>query len=259
MGLLSWRNKGKPAPLQEPTISLPPPSKQARMQKESAWLSSIASRRSNPSETYTLPSSRRRPAAPVVETFRSGTPPAAFADPNLLSPTISHAHSQPDDAASIASKGSKAKKRSRFALKRQKSEGSIKSRAPSLLDENGNVASNYAFVVASPPPTTSERLVTGSSGATTNRRQQPAHTQTLAARLQELSVANEDGLLDDEEYRALREVLFERFAAAPIGQQDADAGISATDEAALIGGSGQLSLHGLGMRSSRYKLLRTNA
>ncbi|KAF9454818.1 hypothetical protein P691DRAFT_655470, partial [Macrolepiota fuliginosa MF-IS2] len=39
-------------------------------------------------------------------------------------------------------------------------------------------------------------------------------TATLAQRLNELSVANADGLLSDDEYRLLRQNLFERFASA---------------------------------------------
>lgn len=41
-----------------------------------------------------------------------------------------------------------------------------------------------------------------------------AVTTTLAQRLNELAVANEDGLLNDDEYRLLRQNLFERFASA---------------------------------------------
>ncbi|KAG0140600.1 hypothetical protein CROQUDRAFT_674563 [Cronartium quercuum f. sp. fusiforme G11] len=38
-------------------------------------------------------------------------------------------------------------------------------------------------------------------------------TQSLAIRLQELATANQDGLLDDEEYRVLRQGLFDRMTA----------------------------------------------
>lgn len=42
-------------------------------------------------------------------------------------------------------------------------------------------------------------------------------TKSLATRLQELAVANEDGLLNDEEYRVLRENLFSRFENVETG------------------------------------------
>ncbi|KAF8517359.1 hypothetical protein BU17DRAFT_66929 [Hysterangium stoloniferum] len=42
-----------------------------------------------------------------------------------------------------------------------------------------------------------------------------ALTMSLAERLNDLAVANADGLLDDEEYRLLRQNIFERYAAGP--------------------------------------------
>jgi hypothetical protein len=48
-------------------------------------------------------------------------------------------------------------------------------------------------------------------------------TKTLAERLQELAVANDEGLIDDEEYRVLRQNLFEKYAGGT-GDSKGDAG-----------------------------------
>ncbi|ESK85007.1 hypothetical protein Moror_15745 [Moniliophthora roreri MCA 2997] len=46
------------------------------------------------------------------------------------------------------------------------------------------------------------------------RKQTDSATMTLAQRLNELAVANAEGLLNDDEYRMLRQNLFERFASS---------------------------------------------
>ncbi|TDL17699.1 hypothetical protein BD410DRAFT_901243 [Rickenella mellea] len=45
-------------------------------------------------------------------------------------------------------------------------------------------------------------------------------TMTLAQRLNELAVANSDGLLDDDEYRLLRQNLFQRFATSSAAPEE---------------------------------------
>ncbi|KXN88149.1 hypothetical protein AN958_07608 [Leucoagaricus sp. SymC.cos] len=64
------------------------------------------------------------------------------------------------------------------------------------------------------------KIVGASSSSSTNAASSPtkgasdAVTITLAQRLNELAVANADGLLNEDEYRLLRQNLFERFASA---------------------------------------------
>lgn len=55
-----------------------------------------------------------------------------------------------------------------------------------------------------------------SEAAPAPRKPTDSVTMTLAQRLNELAVANSEGLLDDDEYRLLRQNLFERFASSAI-------------------------------------------
>ncbi|KAJ7069860.1 hypothetical protein C8F01DRAFT_1246032 [Mycena amicta] len=55
-----------------------------------------------------------------------------------------------------------------------------------------------------------------SSSLTAPRKQSDNVTTTLAQRLNELAVANSEGLLNDDEYRLLRQDLFERFTSTNV-------------------------------------------
>ncbi|KAF9267570.1 hypothetical protein L218DRAFT_696029 [Marasmius fiardii PR-910] len=61
-------------------------------------------------------------------------------------------------------------------------------------------------------PTTNTSSVSSTSSPRKSTRD--SVTTTLAQRLNELAVANSEGLLNDDEYRALRQNLFERFASS---------------------------------------------
>ncbi|KAL1748370.1 hypothetical protein HDZ31DRAFT_29899 [Schizophyllum fasciatum] len=61
---------------------------------------------------------------------------------------------------------------------------------------------------SAPPPAGKE------NGGSSPRKQTDTATVTLAQRLDELRVANAEGLLNDDEYRLLRQNLFERFSSA---------------------------------------------
>ncbi|KAJ7505459.1 hypothetical protein B0H11DRAFT_2220895 [Mycena galericulata] len=71
-----------------------------------------------------------------------------------------------------------------------------------------------------PPSSRSRALGTKSSSSslapTPSRRPTDAVTTTLAQRLNELAVANSEGLLSDDEYRLLRQDLFQRFASTTV-------------------------------------------
>ncbi|KAK7056646.1 hypothetical protein VNI00_002363 [Paramarasmius palmivorus] len=86
-------------------------------------------------------------------------------------------------------------------------------------------ASSSSMAISSPssPPSQSRDIelpqeppqhTTDPKNATTAspRKQTDSATMTLAQRLNELAVANAEGLLNDDEYRMLRQNLFERFA-----------------------------------------------
>jgi hypothetical protein len=68
-----------------------------------------------------------------------------------------------------------------------------------------------------PPTSSSVSVGTSKSVNVTNA------TKTLAERLQDLAVANDEGLIDDEEYRVLRQNLFEKYAGGT-GDSKVDAG-----------------------------------
>ncbi|TFK20002.1 hypothetical protein FA15DRAFT_708478 [Coprinopsis marcescibilis] len=55
---------------------------------------------------------------------------------------------------------------------------------------------------------------------TPQRKHADSVTVTLAQRLNELAVANSEGLLNDDEYRLLRQSLFDRFATAAVVPQE---------------------------------------
>ncbi|KAF8318998.1 hypothetical protein DL93DRAFT_2225426 [Clavulina sp. PMI_390] len=78
----------------------------------------------------------------------------------------------------------------------------------------GDVSPGPSSVGASPYATMSR--VAPSSAYASHQRQRSTDraTVSLAQRLNELATANADGLLEDEEYRLLRQNLFERFGAA---------------------------------------------
>ncbi|KAJ7134504.1 hypothetical protein C8R44DRAFT_427080 [Mycena epipterygia] len=70
-----------------------------------------------------------------------------------------------------------------------------------------------------PLPSSSRSRALGTKSSSSSLSEAPSRnptdtvTTTLAQRLNELAVANSDGLLNDEEYRLLRQDLFQRFAS----------------------------------------------
>ncbi|KJA17485.1 hypothetical protein HYPSUDRAFT_146447 [Hypholoma sublateritium FD-334 SS-4] len=64
-----------------------------------------------------------------------------------------------------------------------------------------------------PGPSAHSQHVKTTSVASSSRKNTDTVTATLAQRLNELSVANSEGLLTDDEYRILRQNLFERFSS----------------------------------------------
>lgn len=58
------------------------------------------------------------------------------------------------------------------------------------------------------------------TSSTPHRKNADSVTVTLAQRLNELSVANSEGLLNDDEYRLLRQSLFDRFAGTAVVPQE---------------------------------------
>ncbi|KAF8489385.1 hypothetical protein JB92DRAFT_3013407 [Gautieria morchelliformis] len=88
-----------------------------------------------------------------------------------------------------------------------------------FYDKNKRISARSSYSPPAPPPLPSlpvcrEAAVFNQSPETPGRQASAdALTMSLAQRLNELAVANADNLLNDEEYRLLRQNLFERFSA----------------------------------------------
>lgn len=184
----------------------PPPSKQARERKESAWLQSISSKSTKESSagTTTLSSSN---------TPRKGSGTA----PHLAHAALKPATASLRPQASSASLKCSATRHSFFRNPLRGREGR---EGATAQQEEERPGSSYAASAPaqhlhhpprhhSPPPPLPKPAPPASHTDTS--------TKSLATRLQELSVANADGLLDDEEYRLLRTRLFETFATGAGG------------------------------------------
>lgn len=179
----------------------PPPSPGKRQQKEKAWLHSISSKSSR-SGSSAQPASTRNTAPRRSDKAASNVAQQGFKPAPSLRP-------QP----SSASLKSSATRRSFFGIKgksstepaaedqdRRRPTSTYAASAPSHLGASRSHSPPPPLPPSLPPPTTTDTT-----------------TKSLATRLQELSIANADGLLDDEEYRMLRTRLFETYATGAAG------------------------------------------
>ena len=198
MGLFTRFHRSEPvivAPVE------PPPDKLARRAKEERWLASI--RRSKPSanspaSTSTSPG---QPADPV-----GASPTRLLSAPTPRYQRRSSAAVKSATAAFNAGIGDVPQPRQPLRT-RQASNGTVVT-SPEL-------AATYAFVPAA---------VVGVVAVDALADPSEVATKSLAVRLQELSVAHGDGLLQDDEYRQLRAALFDRFAEAGNEGKDTSAG-----------------------------------
>ncbi|KAF7797027.1 hypothetical protein EIP86_008219 [Pleurotus ostreatoroseus] len=83
---------------------------------------------------------------------------------------------------------------------------------PSRDNHSTYDSGSLRHVERKPPPSPRARPPALTIATDTHRTQTDTITITLAQRLNELAVANSQGLLDDDEYRLLRQSLFERLA-----------------------------------------------
>ncbi|ORY81215.1 hypothetical protein BCR35DRAFT_86668 [Leucosporidium creatinivorum] len=183
----------------------PPPSPGKRQQKEKAWLSSISAKSSSSASSTTPPASTRN------TTSRRGDK----ATPNVAQQGLKPAPSLRPQPSSTSLKSS-ATRRSFFsnplkgkAPAESATEDHERRRPPSTYAASAPSRSGGVPRSHSPPPPLPPSLPPPTTTDTT--------TKSLATRLQELSIANADGLLDDEEYRMLRTRLFETYAAGAAG------------------------------------------
>ena len=179
----------------------PPPDKAARRAKEESWLASIRGR-AKPSPSSLAPSpSSSHPADPV-----DASPTRLLSAPTPRYQRRSSAAVKSATAAFNAGIGDVPQPRQPLRT-RQASNGTVVT-SPEL-------AATYAFVPASVGSVVKVDVLGDPAEVA---------TKSLAVRLQELSVANADGLLQDDEYRQLRAALFDRFAEAGSEAQATSAG-----------------------------------
>lgn len=185
----------QPVPVIREPLELPSP--QSRRQKEQAWFSSIRSKTKlgHSGHQHSCEPTCQGKTSPLVRGKSSGSALA----------TSNPAEVHKDIHKSSASVRSTSSKRSFLGLKRQKSSNSIRK-----LNSDDTLSASYAFVPKEEaPPVPSKDLHTLPSTFQVKSN----GSRSLPARLQELSVAHTDGLLDDEEYRMLRTALLEKYAA----------------------------------------------
>lgn len=200
--------------IREPTLV---PSAEQRQRKEQAWFSSITGGRLAGSRRV-LSESESDLAIDAPERAQK-TRPATLSgkeDAHGEEQLSSGSKKQIKSSASMRSLTSKG---SFLGLRRRKSSSSMRTTGEDSQD------SSYAMVEPVPPMPTSNTEA-APRGSTSSASAAPGLAspgpskpgKPLAARLQELSVAHSDGLLDGEEYRMLKAALLEKFASE--GQQE---------------------------------------
>ncbi|KAK0244037.1 hypothetical protein EDD85DRAFT_806537 [Armillaria nabsnona] len=83
----------------------------------------------------------------------------------------------------------------------------------SVYGQPGSSAEKPATNMSAPSPLRKDTNDENDIAVSLTRKTTDSVTVTLAQRLNELAVANSEGLLNDDEYRMLRQSLFERFAS----------------------------------------------
>ncbi|KAK0201977.1 hypothetical protein DFS33DRAFT_1036925 [Desarmillaria ectypa] len=84
----------------------------------------------------------------------------------------------------------------------------------SVYGPPGSCAAKSATNMPAPSPLRKDTNDDNATAVSSARKATDSITVTLAQRLNELAVANSEGLLNDDEYRMLRQSLFERFASS---------------------------------------------
>ncbi|GAA5896272.1 hypothetical protein JCM5296_002932 [Sporobolomyces johnsonii] len=202
-----FRRPAPPSILEPPP---PPPSAAARFEKEKRWIATISKKNAS---TDGRAGRRREGSANSGGGAGAGLgPDGARAGDSIRS-----------SSASLRSKKSffrgpaHAKDRSEpaHATHAHPSASALASPAPLSASTSSLPAPSLSPAPVHPPPSTPAT---------------PDPTKSLAIRLQELAVAHADGLLDDDEYRMLRQQLFESHVKAAKGEEQ---GIAKLGEGSL--------------------------
>ncbi|GAA5904281.1 hypothetical protein JCM8208_006824 [Rhodotorula glutinis] len=182
----------------------PPPPASARREKEGRWLRSIGRAGSQAA------GSKAHEGAAGGGTERTGSPRAS-------APSVRSSRSTSSFRRLFGGDGA----RSRSASRDARDDGPPREASQAAADGAGSLApplasSSRSRRPARPPPHASSSSTSSfaSADALPGGQDPPV---SLAQRLQELAVANADGLLDEDEYRILRGQLFETSVAVGTG------------------------------------------
>ncbi|GAA6020587.1 hypothetical protein JCM10207_008677 [Rhodosporidiobolus poonsookiae] len=186
-----------------PIINEPPPPAASRREKERSWLASIARRdgKKDRGIGHTVPPARRGSA--------NGADDSAPTATEKLEDGAAGTRGAPSirSRRSFRIGGGKGKDRTHDgATSRAAQAKSVTSSGPPQENDCRQSVDRRRPSSSAPPATSSSAYLSPSPA--------PAPTQNLAQRLQELAVANADGLLDEDEYRMLRTQLFESLATS---------------------------------------------
>ncbi|KAJ7644248.1 hypothetical protein FB45DRAFT_292102 [Roridomyces roridus] len=171
----------------------------------------VTASKENESSGFKSLRSRFQVYAKKLDSREHDSPPPAFSQPLSVAQTLS-----PPTATPIAD--------SHIANRRLHLKLKLSSSSPALnatkraADSSNNIDSSSAVQTTEsadvrPSNSRSRALGTKSSSSSLAPNKTDAVTATLAQQLNELAVANSEGLLDDDDYRMLRQALFQRYAS----------------------------------------------
>ncbi|GAA5906093.1 uncharacterized protein JCM6883_002548 [Sporobolomyces salmoneus] len=192
-----FRRAQPPAPTVKEPPADPPPAT-ARQEKERRWMSTISSGKEQRGSRDTKRTEEESAGSRQRELSNGASSRGKWLNPNPNPSTnnVEEPRMTTSSQASIRSKRS-------FFKSKDKS---------SVIDQT--TLSSSTSPSANSNPTLSPSLATSSPEIDHSRPTRTnQETKTLATRLQELAIANADGLLDDEEYRLLRRQVFETHSS----------------------------------------------
>lgn len=262
--MLSFFRRGPPPAIHEPLP--PPPSRAARIEKEKRWYDSISGKggKAEVDKGRAVDKEREKEAArerklktkTSSSSLRSSaTRKSSFFSNPLLGKSSPHLlpSSSPDPALHLGVNGAPRS----IASSTGRGSAFFRSRKTTTDDSTGLIlpSPRAAYAASAPPPRTkkdSSFTTTPPLPSQLPTPQTDVSTQYLATRLQELAVANSDGLLDDEEYRMLRTQLFERYAKVGPGASGTGEMLGeGNEEVPILNGRGECELVAEAQRADR--------
>ncbi|KAK7464723.1 hypothetical protein VKT23_005929 [Stygiomarasmius scandens] len=185
----------------------------------------FVSQDATPAQTLSIPPAITNNNRPHVRKTRSttnfeGAPPSSFSAAGM---SIAASPTPPSRTPSLSEriKSTRAKLSSSYAHSSSSSsaaaDATVNTKTSRTVSSGTLGSTNYILndpssSTLSPSKTPADKDPTN-AGSPTPRKTTDTATMSLAQRLNELAVANSEGLLNDDEYRILRQNIFERFAS----------------------------------------------